>query len=108
MLLVALGLAGCGDRGIETPKPDAKKAAQALDAGLDAQSHGKLDDAADRYREALKYDNKNKYALYNLALVDAAQSNYGAAEDKYRVVLGTRPGVRARPVQPRHHPQGQG
>lgn len=86
-----LGVAACGKDGGSTATPDAKKAAAALQAGLAAQSKGKLDEAANHYNEVLKYDKKNKYALYDLALVDAARSNYGDAEDKYRVVLGIDP-----------------
>ncbi len=90
VLGLTLALGACGGS-TPTVAPDPKKAAAALDAGLRAQTDGDLQTAAEQYREALKFDAKNKYALYNLALVDAAQSNYGAAEEKYRVVLGIDP-----------------
>jgi tetratricopeptide (TPR) repeat protein len=91
---VAAGLlvGGCSQQASDTlPKPDAKKAATELQTGLTAQSKGDLETAAKHYQEALKYDTKNKYALYDLALIDAARSNYGEAEKKYRVVLGIDP-----------------
>ncbi len=89
-VLTVLALAACGnDDG--TVDPDPKKAANALAAGLDAQAKGNLDEAVRQYNEVLKYDKKNKYALYDLALIDAARSNYGEAENKYRVVLAIDP-----------------
>jgi tetratricopeptide (TPR) repeat protein len=88
----SLLVAGCsGTGGAALPQPDAKKAATELQTGLQAQGKGDLDGASQHYQEALKYDPKNKYALYDLALVDAARSNYSAAEQKYRLVLGIDP-----------------
>lgn len=87
---ILVGGTACGKDSSAT-KPDAKRAANALAAGLDAQSKGNLDEAVNQYNEALKYDHTNKYALYDLALIDAAHSNYGDAESKYRVVLGIDP-----------------
>ena len=88
--LLALGLAGCNS-GSALPAPDAKRAAVALQAGLDAQTTGKLDAARQKYEEALTYDPKNKFALYDLALVDQAQANYGVASDRYRAALAVDP-----------------
>jgi tetratricopeptide (TPR) repeat protein len=85
-------LSGCGQNVTSSlPEPDAKKAATELQAGLTAQGKGDLDTAAQHYQEALKYDTKNKFVLYDLALIDATRSNYGEAEKKYRVVLGIDP-----------------
>ena len=93
--VLALGATGCGSdsSGNETTTaaPDAKKAKQALNAGLKAHSGGDLTAAAADYKKALKYDPENKYALYNLALIDEAGSNYGLAEQKYRAALKTDP-----------------
>ncbi len=86
-------LAGCsrGASEPELPAPDPTRASRALDAGLQAQTQGKLDDAAEHYRESLRYDQRNKFAMYNLALVDAARNDFGQAEEKYRAVLGLDP-----------------
>ena len=68
---------------------DAQKAKSALDAGLKAHSSGDLTTAAADYKKTLKYDPENKFALYNLALIDEAAGNYGLAEQKYRAALKT-------------------
>jgi Tfp pilus assembly protein PilF len=70
---------------------DVKKAAKSLDAGLKAHADGDLTKAAAEYREVLTYDPGNKYAYYNLALVDAASGNYGLAEQKYRKAIASDP-----------------
>ena len=78
---------------IETPKriattaPSPSKALAALNAGLKAQTAGDLTKAAADYNTTLKYDATNKYAFYNLALIDEASSNYGLAEAKYRSAI---------------------
>jgi tetratricopeptide (TPR) repeat protein len=71
--------------------PDTKKANTALNAGLKAHAAGDLTTAAADYKTTLKYDPTNKFAFYNLALIDAAAGNYGLAEQKYRAALKTDP-----------------
>ena len=83
------GVSACSK---QKTKLDSKRAAAELSSGLKAQVAGAPSDAASHYNEALKYDPKNKYALYDLALLDAADSNYGEAENKYRAVLAIDPG----------------
>ena len=95
----ALGTTACSAG--DTPKdeataatsarPDAKKATTALDAGLKAHSAGDLTEAARKYEETLEYDPDNKFAFYNLALIDEAAGNYGLAEEKYRAALESDP-----------------
>lgn len=93
--VLALGATACGGGSDVAPRttaaPDATKAKQALSAGLKAHSNGDLTTAAADYKKALTYDPKNKYAFYNLALIDEAGSNYGLAEQKYRAALKTDP-----------------
>ena len=74
-----------------SPESDAKKATTALNAGLEAHSAGDLTAAAADYNETLKYDPENKFAFYNLALIDEAAGNYGLAEEKYRAALEADP-----------------
>lgn len=93
--VLALGATACGDddkKGDNSSvAPDADKAAAALDEGLKAHAAGDLTEASDKYLETLQYDPKNKFAFYNLALIDEAQGNYGLAEEKYRSALKTDP-----------------
>ena len=83
------GSGGSGTDGTSNVAPDKKKASTALDAGLKAHSAGDLTTATSEYKETLKYDPTNKFAFYNLALIDAAGGNYGLAEAKYRSALKT-------------------
>jgi tetratricopeptide (TPR) repeat protein len=89
---LAFGATACGGDGGDkggssSVKPDAKKATTALDAGLKAHAAGDLDTASSSYHTALKYDADNKFAFYNLALIDSSDGNYGLAETKYRSAI---------------------
>ena len=91
-IIVLSGVAGCGsDSSDAAGKTDKKRSATALTAGLKAQTAGKLGEAEKHYREALKHDGKNKIALYDLALIDAARLNFGLAAEKYQLVLAIDP-----------------
>ena len=70
---------------------DVAKAAAAVNRGLALQRSGDIAGATAAYRQALKYDATNKYALYDLAVIDYAQSNVGAAEQEYQQVLAIDP-----------------
>ena len=92
--LLLLGVTACS--GSDSPNsdatstaPDAKKALTALNAGLAAQTDGDMTTAADEYNTTLDYDPTNKYAFYNLALIDESNSNYGLAEENYRSAIET-------------------
>jgi tetratricopeptide (TPR) repeat protein len=89
---LAFGATACsgGDGGKDSSSsaaPDAKKATTALNAGLKAHAAGDLKTASADYHQTLKYDPNNKFAFYNLALIDASDSNYGLAEEKYRSAI---------------------
>ncbi len=97
-VLLAFGATACSGSdtapnaaGASTVAPNAKLALAALNAGLKAHAAGDLVTAAADYNKALKYDATNKFAFYNLALIDEANGNYGLAEDKYRSALKTDP-----------------
>ena len=97
LAVLVLGATACSDDGTSSAPeasssdvaPNAKKAATALDAGLEAHSAGDLTTAASQYEETLTLDPTNKFAFYNLALIDEASGNYGLAEEKYRSALET-------------------
>jgi tetratricopeptide (TPR) repeat protein len=90
---LALGATACSgndggdDSNTSSAKPDTKKAATSVDAGLKAHSAGDLTAASADYKQALKYDPSNKFAFYNLALIDASNGNYGLAEANYRSAI---------------------
>ena len=81
-LLVAVG--GCG-------RSEADLAADALDRAMKAHVAGRIDEAADGYREVLAHDPQNKYAFYNLGLIDQTAGRSDAAERNYRLVLASDP-----------------
>jgi Tfp pilus assembly protein PilF len=89
--VLGLGATACAakDTGgaASSVKPDPKKATTALDAGLKAHSAGDLTTASADYKTVLKYDPTNKFAFYNLALIDESNSNYGLAEENYRAAI---------------------
>jgi tetratricopeptide (TPR) repeat protein len=92
--IVVLGATACSSGGSSsdagaTTAPSPSKALAALNAGLKAQTAGDLTAATADYNTTLKYDATNKYAFYNLALIDEASSNYGLAEAKYRSAIKT-------------------
>lgn len=93
--VLALSVAACSgsDPAAQSAKvaPNAKTASTALDAGLKAHAAGHLTTAVADYNKTLKYDATNKFAFYNLALIDEGHSNYGLAEAKYRSALKTDP-----------------
>jgi tetratricopeptide (TPR) repeat protein len=91
---LAFGATACsgddGDKGASSSaEPDTKKAAAAVEAGLEAHSAGDLKAATVDYNKALEYEPTNKFAFYNLALIDVSNSNYGLAEDNYRSAIKT-------------------
>jgi Tfp pilus assembly protein PilF len=91
---LSLGVTACSDSsgsGSSSGSPDAKRASKSLNAGLKAHAAGDLTTAAADYKKTLRYDPRNKFAYYNLALIDQARGNYGLAEQKYRAALRTDP-----------------
>jgi len=83
---LTLSLVGCGI-GSTDERPDAERSRTALKAGLKAHTDGRLRVASIDYRLALDYNHRNKHALFNLALLDAASGNHMLAQEKYRGVL---------------------
>jgi len=98
--VVTLGVTGCASDSNGTGSSgssngdtaaDTGAAGEVLDAGLEAHAAGDLTAAAQKYEETLTIDPTNKFAHYNLALIDEARSNYGLAEEKYRQALDADP-----------------
>src|SRR5206468_2997069 len=82
---VSIAATGCGK------KSEAQLASAALQRGLKAQSSGHPDEAAADYREALTHDPENKFAYFDLGLLDQLAGRRGSAEDNYRAALRTDP-----------------
>jgi tetratricopeptide (TPR) repeat protein len=85
----SLILAGCGTTA--TQSSDAKQASDALNAGLQAQTQGKTQEAINDYNTVLAHDPKNKYAYYNLGLIDQTAGRNASAEKNYRAALAIDP-----------------
>ena len=72
-------------------KSEAELASEALVAGLAAHAEGNLAEAAASYREVLVHEPNNKYAYYNLGLIDQTNDALASAESNYRLALGIDP-----------------
>lgn len=83
-LFVAL-LAACGSSKANAPAVDP------LTAGLKAQTEGRTADAIKDYQAVLQKDPHNKYAYYNLGLIDQLAGRADSAELNYRTALQTDP-----------------
>lgn len=83
ILLAAVVLAGCGD----SPEEKQDKIDRGLDRALQLQNGGQDDRARDEFQKVLDLDPTNKYAVYNLALLDQLAGRTQEAEGKYRVVI---------------------
>ncbi len=83
LTLVAVLVAGTCSKG----PTDAQKAQAALTAGLKAHAAGRLDEAAADYRKVLVLDPRNKFAYYNLGVIDQTQGDAASAESNYGIAL---------------------
>lgn len=66
-------------------------APQALEVGLGAHVQGRLDEAVKAYEKVLEHDSNNKYALYNLGLIQQTKRRPKSAEKFYRRALAVDP-----------------
>lgn len=82
-LLVSAG--ACGR------KSESELASEWLAKGLDAHRAGRLAEAASDYREVLVHDPDNKYAYFNLGVIDQTNGALASAQSDYRLALSTDP-----------------
>lgn len=87
--LIALALAASG--GCSPTKSEAELAAEAISHGLEAHQAGRLEEASLAYREVLVHDPTNKFAFYNLGLIDQTLGRAEPAEANYRLALSADP-----------------
>jgi len=88
-LALTLTLAACG------AKSPAAQAGDELAAGLRAEGQGQMTQAADHFQKATVKDPSNKFAYYNLGLVDQLSGQTAAAETNYRAALQIDPNFRS-------------
>ena len=78
LALVLLGsVASCS--GEEPAEPE--RASLALTAALQAHQAGRLDEAVELYEEVLTLEPRNKFAWYNLGLIDQTRGDAAEAEE---------------------------
>ena len=79
-------LTACGGA-TSPPQSSAQAAADDLNAGLAAQAAGNLTQAGADYKSAIAVDAQNKYAYYDLGLVEQLTAQPAASEVNYRAAL---------------------
>lgn len=85
VVVLALGLAACsGD-------DERGQADELLQQGLQAQAAGDLNAAVDAYLQVIQLDPQNKFAYYNLGVIEQGKGELPAAEAHYRTTLGLDP-----------------
>lgn len=81
VVILSLTAAACAK------KSDAQQASDALGRGLKLHQQGQLLEASKAYREVLVHDPNNKWAFYNLGLIDQQSGRNSSAEANYRQAL---------------------
>jgi tetratricopeptide (TPR) repeat protein len=89
LLFALVATAGCSG------KTEAAQASDALGRGLKLHQQGQLLQAAKAYREVLVHDPNNKWAFYNLGLIDQQSGRTTSAESNYRQALELDPNFAA-------------
>lgn len=90
-LVAMLVLAGAAVACSDSKKSDAKLADEALQTALQAHSSGNLNEAFGGYLEVLKHDPTNKFAYYDMGLIEDTRGNLKLGEAYYRVALANDP-----------------
>jgi tetratricopeptide (TPR) repeat protein len=85
LVAVLATLAACG--GGTSTQSDAQIASNDLNAGLSAQAAGRLSEAATDYKNAISHDAHNKFAHYDLGLVQQLMGQTAASEQNYRAAI---------------------
>jgi Tfp pilus assembly protein PilF len=88
-VLCVLAVSACGSssKGGSTTKPDRKKTVTLLNKALQQLVAGKTTQAQTDFEEVIRLDPSNKFAYYNLGLIDQTAGKRAAAESQYRLVL---------------------
>ena len=86
---MALLLSACGSAA--AAQSDSQKAGVLLNSALAAHQAGRTAEAATNYKKVISLDPQNKWAHYNLGLIEQANGQNTAAEADYRAVLAVDP-----------------
>lgn len=78
-------MAACSGNG------EREEADEILQQGLEAQAAGDLATAEDAYLRVIQLDPQNKFAYYNLGVIEQSRGELPAAESHYRTTLGLDP-----------------
>jgi tetratricopeptide (TPR) repeat protein len=89
LAVAALGLAGCSND--DDPSGRTGDAEQVLNEALTAHAAGDLDQAVDLYEQVLVLDPQNRFAYYNLGLIDQTRGHDAAAADEYEQAIAVAP-----------------
>src|ERR1700731_4259261 len=87
--LLILGLlvtAACGVAA-QAAKSPAQQANDLVNAGVKAQAAGLATQAADNYHKALSLDPRNKFAYFDLGVIDQTAGRNATAELEYRTAI---------------------
>lgn len=85
-LALTLAFSACGDE-----KTAAEKSSDLLAKGLQAHQEQKIDEAIKHYQKLLELEPTNKFAHYNLGIIDQAQGRPSEAEARYRSAIASDP-----------------
>ena len=89
VVAAVFGLAACSDD--SNPGGPTGDAEQILDDALAAHTAGDLDKAVDLYEQVLVLDPQNRFAYYNLGLIDQTRGDVAAAADQYEQAIAVAP-----------------
>jgi tetratricopeptide (TPR) repeat protein len=85
---LVLVLTACGG----DPEPtERQEAEELLQDGLDAHAEGDLEAAENIYLEVIRLDPQNKFAYYNLGVIEHGRGELGEAAARYRTALSIDP-----------------
>lgn len=85
LAIVVTAIGACGGKSKE------EVANEAVAKGLQAHFEGRLDEASSSYHQALDENPRDKYALFNLGVIEQSSGRGVSAENFYRLALATDP-----------------
>jgi tetratricopeptide (TPR) repeat protein len=90
-IVIALGVGLLLWATIFQSQSDQERAEAALEEGLEAHAAGDLEAAEEAYVRVIELDPQNKFAYYNLGVIEQGRGELGRAESRYRTAIGIDP-----------------